>query len=363
MIKSLQFDAIEFPSFKEVRGKDWVSYGSSNLFPQKLIELYQGSSIHHTCVNAKRDATVGEGFKYFGEEIVNSENETLNDILAKIALDYILYGAYSLNLVWNREGSRIAEIYHLPVANVRSGKLNEMDRVEEYYYSSNWSNTRKYTPQVYPAYNYTDNKGDNASQIYYCKQYVPGADVYGLPDYMGCLNDVQLDMDISILHANNISNNLLPGMFITLTNGNATPEERQMMYRDLERSFAGSKNAGKMFLSFVDSPDRAPQIETIDANNDDYYIILSQRIRDSITTAHRVTSGRLIGISEANGFSNNADEIEVAFTHFMGTVIEPIQQTILKTFNPIVKQFGLNVTLEIESNKLDFDQTIENTEE
>ena len=362
MIQSLKFDAIELPRATEVRGKDWVQFGAKNLFPQTLIDLFQSSSIHHTCVNAKTDATVGQGFKYFGEEIVNSDGQNLNDILEAIALDYMIFGSYSLNVIWNREGSRIAEIFHIPVANVRSGKMNELDRIDEYYYSSNWGNTRKYTPVRYPAYSATENKKDNASQIYYVKKYVPGNDVYGLPDYQGSLNYIQLDKDISVFHAQNIASGMFPGLFITLTNGAASPEEREKVYRDLTRTFSGAENAGKMFLSFADSPDRAPQIETIDQQNDDYYILLADAIRNSITTAHRITSNRLIGISDASGFSNNADEIKVAYTHFYSTVIEPIQAHLIKTMQPIVRGFGMNVKLEIEPTVMDFNDTIEGNE-
>ena len=362
MIQSLKFDAIELPEFKEVRGKEWVSFGSKNDFPSKLIELFEGSSIHHTCIQAKVDGTIGEGIEFVGGEYVNTDGETWNDILAKVALDFMVFGTYSLNVIWNRAGDRIAEVYHLPVANVRSGKLNEMDKVEEYYYSSNWGNTRKYVPVAYPTFNVTDTKGDMASQIYYCKKYTPGADVYGLPNYMGAINSIQLDKDIDVFHAQNIAQGLFPGMFITLTNGAASPEERQRMYRDLEKTFSGAKNAGKMFLSFVDSPDRAPKIETIDPANDDYYIILQERIINSITTAHRITSNRLIGISDAAGFSNNADEIKVAYAHFYSTVIEPIQEHLEKTLGYVAKNMGYNINFNIIPSKIDFEDTIEGSE-
>jgi hypothetical protein len=149
-----------------------------------------------------------------------------------------------------------------------------------------------------------------------------------------------------------------PGMFVNLPNGMANPEERQMIYRDLERAFSGAENAGKLFLSFSDGPDRAPQIETIDAANDDYYIILEQRISSRILTAHRISSPLLLGIKDASGFSNNADEIEVAYAHFMGTVIDPIQEVLTKKFEYILRGFGMNVKLEIKPNQIIYKKEI-----
>ena len=360
-LQTVELKAIELPEFKEIRGKDWISFGSQNKFPQLLIDLYQSSSIHHTCVNAKIDAMTGEGFLAYGDTVINTQGQTLNDLLDMIAQDFILFGSYSLNLIWNRAGDRIAEIYHLPVANVRSGKMNEEDVVDTYYYSSNWANTRKYEPKAYPSFSLTNNRGDMASQIYYFHPYTPGSNVYALPEYQGALNDIELDKRISRFHNANISAGMYPGLFITLTNGNATSDERQMIYRDLERAFSGEQNAGKLFLSFVDSPDRKPVIETIDQVNDDYYIILSNRVRESITTAHRITSTRLIGINDASGFSNNADEIEVAYAHFLSTVIEPLQKQLVKSLDRIIRGFGMNVKLEIVPSKLDVRGTVTTT--
>lgn len=357
-LQTVELKAIELPEFKEVRGKDWVSFGEKNLFPQLLIELYQSSSIHHTACNAKIDALTGEGFMAYGDTVINTQGDTLNDLLDNIAQDFIIFGSYSLNLIWNRAGDRIAEIYHIPVADIRSGKMNEEDVVETYYYSKNWANTRKYEPKAYPAFSLTHNRGDNASQIYYFKPYSPGSDYYALPEYMGSLNYIELEKRIAKLHNANISQGMMPGLFITLTNGQATPSERQEIYRDLERSFSGEENAGKLFLSFVDSPDRKPVIETITPGSDDYYIVLSDTITRSITTAHRITSTRLIGINDASGFSNNADEIEVAYAHFISTVIEPLQKQLVKSLDKIIRGFGMNVKLEIVPSKLDVRGTV-----
>ena len=358
-LQTVQLKAIELPEFNEIRGKSWISFGPKNLFPEVLIDLYQSSAVHHTCVNAKSDALSGEGFDMIGTEIVNTQGETLNEILESVAVDFVLFGTYALNVIWNRAGDRVAEMYHLPVANVRSGKMNEEDVVEEFYYSNHWANTRKYEPKRYASYSMTDNKGDNASQIFYYHPYTPGADVYGLPDYQAALNDIELDKRISRFHNSQIDQGMFPGLFITLTNGEATPEERNLIYRDLEQSFSGADRAGKLFLSFVDSPDRKPIIETIDQANDDYYVILQDRIMNAITTAHRITSTRLIGINDASGFSNNSDEIKTAYAHFLSTVIEPMQKQVAKSMQKVVRAYGINVDLKIKPSKLSFTDTVQ----
>ena len=351
-IQGAAFKAIELPAIKEVRGKDYMSYGADNMFPQMLIDLYDNSAMHHTCVDAITEGILGEGLELIGDEYINTNGETIDDILQKITLDYAIYQGYSINIIWNKEGSAIAEIYHLPFANVRSGKRDEDDKVNEYMYSSNWANLRKYPFETYRSFDATDNKGDNASQIYYCFNYTPGNEVYPLPSYVGALNDINLDHRISVFHNSNISSGLQPSMLLKMNNGVPTPEAQREIYREIESTFAGENNAGRFFLTFSDGPERAMEVQTIDSANDDYYLTLESRISSRILTAHRITSPLLLGIKDASGFSNNADEIAVAYAHFEGTVIEPKRKKILSSFGYILKLAGYNVKMKIIPNRI-----------
>jgi len=350
-VKGAKFAALDLPKIKEVRGKEWVFYGEDNLFPQKLIQLYDTSAMHHTAVQAIKDGIIGEGIIDYGEEYINTHGETIDDIFEKISLDYTLYNSYAVNVIWNKEGSRIAEIYHLPFANVRSGKMDEEDEIVEYFYSSDWSNTRKYKPVPYRAFDPTDNKKENASQIYICKNYTPGNDYYPLPAYVGGLNDIELDGRVSKFHNANISNGLAPSMFVQFRNGIPSPEERRDIYREIEETFSGEENAGRFFLAFSE-PGKELQVTPIENANDDYYLLLEERISSRILTAHRITSPLLLGIKDSSGFSSNADEIKIAYGHFEGTVIQPKREKILKSFGYMLNLAGYNVKLEVQPNEI-----------
>ena len=351
-VKGAAFEAIDLPKIKEIRGKKYMYYGEDNLFPELLIELFDGSAMHHTAVEAIKDGIIGDGLEVIGDNILNKKGETVDEVFEKIALDYTIFNGYALNVVWNREGTRIAEVYHLPFANVRSGKPDEDDEIVEYYYSSDWTNLRKHKEVAYRAFDPTDNRGENASQIYYCYGYTPGNDVYPMPSYIGGLNDIALDGRVSRFHNANISNGLSPSMFIKFNNGIPTPEERRDIYREIEDTFSGEDNAGRFFLSFSDGADRAMDVQPIESANDDYYLTLESRITSRILTAHRITSPLLLGIKDASGFSNNADEIKVAYAHFEGTVIEPKRKKIVSSFGYMLQLYGLNVALQVKPNKL-----------
>lgn len=361
-VKGQQFDALELPNIKEVRGKEYVYYGDKNAFPAKLIELYDNSAMHHTCIQAIKDGIFGEGIEVIGDEYVNSNGETIDDIFEKIVLDYTLYQGYALNVIWNKEANKIVEIYHLPFNNVRSGKMNEDDEITEYQYASDWEKLRKNPYKSYRAFNATDNKGENASQIFYYHNYTPGNDYYPLPAYVGALNDIELDARISRFHNANISNGLAPSMFVQFRNGQPSPEERREIYNEMENTFSGEENAGRFFLAFSE-PGKELEVTPIENANDDYYITLEARISSRILTAHRISSPLLLGIRDANGFSSNADEIRVSYQHFESTVVAPKRKKVLTSYGYILKLFGFNIKLTVAPKTIVIEDTVINETE
>ena len=359
-IQGSSFQAIETPNIHEVRGKDYIYYGGKNLFPQTLIELYDTSAMHHTACDAITAGIVGNGIEVIGSEYINQEGETIDEIYEKIALDYVLYAGFSINVIWNKERTKIAEIYHLPFANVRSGKPDEEDKVNEYMYSSDWTNLRKYPYESYRSFSATDNKGDNASQIYYCYGYTPGNSVYPLPTYVAAMSDISLDAQVSKFHANNIANGLAPSMFIKFRNGTPNPEERRDVYKEIEKTFTGTENAGRFFLSFSEA-DKTPEVTPIESANDTYYLTLEERITSRILTSHRITSPALLGLATGTGFSSVAEEIKVAYAHFEGTVVQPKRKKIMSSFGYMLKLAGYNVALKVKPNKLVNEAEVEDT--
>lgn len=355
-IKGSQFDAFELPQIKEIRGKEWMSYGAKNLFPQKLIELYDTSAMHHTSVDAISDGIYGEGIKNFGDDFINTKGETLNEIFAKVSLDYTLYNGYALNIIWSKDSTKIVDMFHLPFHTVRSGKIDEHGDVNEYYYSSDWKQLKKNPAQPYKSFDTTDNKGENASQIYYCFAYTPGLDVYPLPSYVASISDIELDARISVFHNNNLANGLSPSLFINFRNGIPTENERNQIYSELENTFSGEQNAGKFFLGFS-RPGEEMTVEPIASANDDYYVILNERVTSRVLTGHRISSPLLLGINNNSGFSSNADEIKTAYVHFEATVIEPKRKKILNTMGYLLRFAGYNVQLEVEPKTLTLEVT------
>lgn len=360
---TLKFDKVKvvLPTFNEVIGQGWISYGADNMWPNFMIDLYNRSAMNRTCIVAKQEAAVGNGLRTQdpSQEWVlkqaNSRGETWSEIFEKATLDYVIHGGFALNIIWGKTGEFIADIYHLDFSKVRSGLVNSnTDRVEEYYYCSDWLRSRKYKPVAYKTFDKAASL-TNPSQILYCFNYSPGNQVYPLADYVGGTNDIQTDIQTSLFHISNLNNGLNPSMWINMKNGVPDPKMQQDIYNAITSAFTGTENGGKFFLSFSDSAETAPEVIPVTSTNDTYYIALDTRVTTRILTAHRITSPLLLGIrdSTGGGLGSNKDEIIVAYEHFLSTVIRPITTFLLKQFQMLMDGKGYtNVELYVEPYKI-----------
>ena len=359
---SFNIDRIEpnLPAFIEKPGRKWVLYGADNLFPQFIGGLFNSSAINRTCIQSKIDGVFGQGLKTVDETknyILNRANstESWNDVFEKIDIDYVTFGGFALNVVWSNDGENIVDIYHIDFSKIRSGLHDpETNEVHKYFYCHDWSNYKKLVVTEFPKFDPARSL-EQPSQLLYFFDYEPGSLFYPVPSYSGSLNDIQIDVEVSKFHLNNLANGMNPGLFISFNNGIPDPEARAEIYDEVTMAFRGTENAGKAFIAFSDDQEHAPTVTPITAPNSDFYTTLESRITSRILTGHRITSPMLLGLYHegGSGFSSNADEIEVAYEHFISTVIKPIQKSLLKTFNMIMSYTGNEgVELYIEPNKL-----------
>ena len=360
-IISINLETSTAPTVTEVRGRDYIEYGTDdwrNLYPQFLIDLYYNSSTHAAIINGTAEMIAGEDLIVPDDDInldayvklkkfmrhANSK-ESLHQVIKKVAFDFKLQGAYAIHIIWNRERTEIAEIYHVPVERVRAGRPNEMGKVDTYYISADWSNTRTHKP--YPIAAFNTNDRTSGSQLLYTGAYSPNMDIYHTPDYLAACNWALVDQRVAEFHLNNIENGFSGSYFISFANGVPTAEQRRQIEQSLTDKFTGAKNSGKFVLTFSDDRTRTPEITPISVSDaDKQYLALQELLVQNILTGHRVTSKTLMGIDSTNGFSSNTDELINASNFYLNTVVRPFQLNILDTLQTI---FSVNnMDLEVE---------------
>ena len=363
-IVSINLSTSTAPLVQEVRGKDWIEYGDSNgewrnLYPQFLIDLYYSSSITAAIVNATAEMISAEDIVISNEEDRDEEarvklqnfmnnangNETLHEVLKKVAFDFKLQGAFALNIVWSKDRTQIAEIYHIPVEKIRCERPDEFGKTRGYYVSGDWANTRTNKPYRVPAFNVNDRTSPN--QILYTGLYSPNMNSYYTADYISCNNWSLCDSKVSEFHLQNVSNSFSGSYMISFANGIPLAEERRQIEQSLTDKFTGASNAGKFILTFSDDKTRVPEITPISpADLDKQYLALQELLTSNILAGHRVTSKTLMGLDSANGFSSNADELNAASNFYLNTVVVGFQNQILKTLHKIFQVNNMDMPVQ-----------------
>jgi hypothetical protein len=349
--QKIKFQSASLPIFSEVLQRyPWVWYGENNLLPQYFIELYDNCSIHKSVITSKVNQIMGDGIVSLNNPMASvnliNPKENVSEVMRKCALDYMLFGGYALNVVWSKDRKSIAEIYHIDFSRIRSGKLNDDDEIDTYYYSPNWRDLKKYPPEEIAAFNQ-----DNAdpSQIFYYKSYMPSMSYYPVPDWSAGQRAIEINVESLNFHMNNLRKGMAPSLWINYVNGIPGEEEQRDIARGLESQYGGTDNAGQAIISFNESKEQSPEIIQIPRNdNDNYYQVLNDDITRNILSAHRVSSAELFGIATA-GKLGGGDEITQHSEYFRKMVIQPYQNTILPTFNKLLSlKFERPTTFEIK---------------
>ena len=327
------------PKFTEVFQRvPWVYYGDNNLMPQYLITRFNNSAIHKAIVTSKVNQIMGDGVVSINNPMASvnlvNKKENVSEVMKKCALDLVLFGGYSLNVIWSRDRETIAEIYHIDFSRVRCGKINpDTDEIEKYYYSADWTNIKKYPVEEFDSFNQEDGE---PSQILYYKQYQPSNSYYPNPDYSGALAAIEIDVNIKEFHSNNLKNGMLPSLWIDFVNGIPDEENQRLMTRALEEQYSSVNNAGRPIISFNESPELSPRITQIaPSSNDGYYQAIYDDIIRTILSGHRISSGELFGIS-TSGKLGTRNEIVDHSEYIRKMVIMPYQNELLPTFNKLV---------------------------
>jgi len=361
-ISVIHLAEFNLPQVTETNNKDYIQFGTDNMYPQYLLELYNGSSINNAIIKGVSAMIYGEGLDATDREDSEEHKEqwlrltsllghSQKDLLKCLAFDLKLFGMCYVNTIWNKPRTKIVEMYHIPAQYIRSGKADGYGNVNEYYYSADWTNTRKHKPRIYKAFDEKDRT--SASQVLCIKDYSPGSYYYSLPDYQGSTSYIQLDMEIAQFHLSNIKSGMFPSMAVNFANGVPTREERRTIERQINSKFGGSGNAGKILITFNDGKDTAPEIVPINANdNADSYQFLSTETTRKVLTGHRVTSPLLFGVKgDGGGFGNNADELRDSYSLFNNTVVKPFQNTLLSGLQDIFSICDINLDLYFKSLK------------
>lgn len=329
----------------------WVYYGVANLAAQELIRLYNTSPTHRAAITSKWYGTRGESISLkLGDNgrlmMANRLGDNVYDIWDKACLDFILYGGFAINVVWRKDRDMGFDMYYMDFSKLRAEKSDFHDRIHNFYYSSDWAFPKKFIPRKLPAF---DIQNEEPSQVFYYTTHSAGNNYYPTPSYWGAATAISTQIEIFNWHFNNIVNGLSPSLFVALNSGIPDPEQREEIYNTMVSKYAGSNVSGKLFLTFSDGKEQAPEITPIQSNGSDkLWVELNSMVQEAILTAHQISSPELLGIMTP-GKLGTADHLE-AQDHFQNLVIKPLQTEIKTVFEKLltIRDAGVPTEMEIK---------------
>jgi len=360
------------PAVVEDNRKQWVAYGEDNNYFQYLIDRYNGSATNNAIINGMTELIYGRGLYATDASRKPDEYAMMKSLFSrtcmrKITFDLKAMGQAAMQVIYNKDKTKIVQVEHFPIETLRMEKMNDDGEVTGYYYSKDWTKIRKkgFEPIRIPAFGYGE-KGEGL-EIYCIKPYRSGFYYYSPVDYQGGLPYAELEEEVANYHINNIKNGLSPSMLINFNNGVPTEEERELIERRIIQKFSGSSNSGKFILAFNDNKEMAASIEPVQLSDaSEQYQFLADESMRKLMVAHRVTSPMLMGIKDNTGLGNNADELKTASLLFHNTVVRPIQELVLDAIDDILAVNGasLNVYFKtLQPLELQADITEEEKEE
>ncbi len=343
----LSFAEAKQPEYREKRGQGYIEFGEKNDYPTYLLDLYNKSAKHQAIVRGKVNYIIGNGWAVKEADPaaetfiknVNSFGEGLNDLTRKVDIDIEVFGGAYLEVIWSAFGEQLTEINHIDYTKIRSNKDNT-----DFWYKQDWAD-RKSEPEIIPAFNTKTRKG---KQILYIKEYRPGMQTYALPGYMGALNYIESDIEVSKHVLGNAQTGFSASKLITLPNGEPSNEEKGNIERRFEKRFTGS-DGKKFILNFVNDPSRKAIVEDLGASDltkEDFGKV-DTMIQQNIFAGHQITTPSLFGISEP-GKLGTRTEMRDGYEIFKNTYVNDKQQFLESIFNMLARLKGAKQEIYIQ---------------
>lgn len=348
-IRVVNMSSHKSPIFTPTKNKEWMLNGKDNEGYTYIINRYKYSPTNSAIIDSYSNYIYGKGLtaKYTpaqASEWAKIQSIITKDELRKICQDFALFEEASVEVILGKAGNEIASITHLPKEKVMPSVVDDNGEISSYWYSYDWSDIRKYPPEEIPAFT-LDTKEKRT--VYVIKKYSISDFYFTRPSYFSGLNYAELEEEIAVYCVNHIKNGLSAGHIINFNDGEADPEVKDAIERNINKKLAGSNNAGKRILSFNSNKENATTVEAIEISDaHQQYQFLSEEARRQLMVAHKVTSPILFGIKDNTGFGNNADEMSTAFDELMLNVIKPKQDVILDGLMYLLKQNKYTLKLE-----------------
>ena len=346
---------IEGSAITRKSGFNWVNWGIRNNYPNLLLDLYNQSPTHRSAVNFAVQSILGNGVDYDamklnGDEVVPNYSQTWDEVIKSLALDYILYGSYAIQIIMNKDGQTFS-FWHMPIDKVRWSEYDEDGQITSYWICQDWTATGQFPPFEIEALDMREDmkleKGKPYLYVY--RTYSPTMTYYTQPHYAAAIKAIQAEIEYVNYDLKNIVNGFTPSGVLTLPEVE-TDEERQAIIANITRMFQGSENANSVMITFRSNIEDKGVEYTPFAKNQgsfNFYADANQRTINRILEAHQIPNAALIGMPDISnsGFASEADKLEVSYQLYNKLTGNYNRMAVVRTLNQMLNMNGVDTEI------------------
>jgi hypothetical protein len=320
-----------------------VQFGSENLYPQILDQMYYTSPMHSGCLEFISRAAIGGGFEYTIPPVTGVEKVDLytfekrnkfKKIFRYLPIDFLIHKRVCM-LIRKDVNGKFVSMTKLNPATIRNNQT-----VDKFIYCNDWSRRtglieyNKYTPN-----------GKDLESLWVYQAETVGQDTYPLPSYISVLNDVFLDGEISYLQKSNIQNSIWPSLSIRVPKMFESDAEREAFKQGLIDN-SGASGAGKIIIMQGQGFDNTPEVTSIPTNqNDKLFDSTIENILNKICFAHGINPS-IMGIKVAGGMGNS-EELQMSYSIFEKNVIMPLRDELTDIYDELLDIAGVKNSIQI----------------
>ena len=332
----------------------WVNWGTKNNYPNLLLNLYQQSPTHRACINFGVQSIVGNGvdieaMKLKNTDVVPSYGNTWDNLIRSIALDYMLYGSYAIEVIMNRD-KKTYSFYHVPLEKVRWTPYDEDGNITGYYICNDWTATGTNPPMYIDALDFTDDDTIEIGKpyLYVYKCYSPTQSYYTSPHYAAGIKSIQSEIEFINYDMKSIVNGFTPTGVLTLPEVE-NDEQRQAVLDNVQRLFQGAENANSVMVNFrTNIEDKGVEYTPFVSNSSHINLYDASNVRsmDRILSSHQIPSRTLIGLTNQNsGFNSEGNFLEAAYNLYNTLTGNYNRNCIIRTINQMFRMQGIDTEI------------------
>jgi hypothetical protein len=347
----INLNSYEPPVIVESKKDDFVFFGEDNLYFDYLIERYIQSPTNHAVINNIVKLIYGKGLMASDaskrpEQYAQMKMLFSKDCTRRLTSDLKMLGQCAIQVLYNKDRSKIVETNHVPIQLLRAEKCNiETGEIEAYYFSNDWSDLRNHEPQRISAFGMS--KDD--TEILYIRPYSVNMRYYSYPDWQGVVSYSQLETEISHFLVNDTQNGFSGTRIVNLNSGVPDIEKREEIKHEILQKLSGARGQ-KTIVSFNHDSTNQTDIQDISLNNaPSHYEYLSDECMHKILTGHGVVNSAIFGIATASGFSSASDELMTSFQLYMNMTVRPFQDLLIDGLQKILTYNEVNLNLYFET--------------